>query len=97
MKSREAILYHNVPGLSFLLELTPAMSSTWPDLRSFSTEKFQRELAEISENCEAEDRPVVIIGADAPTDQPKMEMLLIFLKEENYREDFSNELCTVYR
>ena len=97
LKSREAILYHNVPGLSFLLELTPAMSSTWPDLRSFSTEKFQRELAEISENCEAEDRPVVIIGADAPTDQPKLEMLLAFLKEENYREDFSNELCTVYR
>ena len=40
---------------------------------------------------------MVIIGADAPTDQPKMEMLLIFLEEENYREDFSNELCTVYR
>ena len=97
LKSREVILYHNVPGLSFLLELTPAMSSTWPDLRSFATEKFQRELAEISEGCEAGNRPMVIIGADAPTDQPKMEMLLIFLEEENYREDFSNELCTVYR
>lgn len=96
LKDREILLYHNVPGLSFLLDMTPAMSSTWPDLKSFSTEKFQRELEGIAENSQ-EDRPVVIVGANAPGGEPKLEMLNAFLKEENYREVFSNQLCTVYR
>lgn len=97
LKEQKAILYHNVPGLCFFLELSPAMSSTWPDLRSFATEKFRGELAEIASGCEAGDRPIVIIGAGAVEDQPKLQMLRTFLEEWDYTEGFSNEMCTVYR
>lgn len=43
-KSREVLIYGDVPGASFYFGLKPAISTTWPNLHSFSSAKFERDM-----------------------------------------------------
>lgn len=41
---KKILAYGDVPGAAFYFEKQPALSSTWPSLPSFSTEKYTREM-----------------------------------------------------
>lgn len=100
---QEAILFGNVPALSFYFELRPAMSSTWPDLASFAYKKFETEINEL----EAEGkRPMVIVSSN-PIDvgkyedasweiQKKMQCLEAFMEQNAYVQSFANDAFTIY-
>ncbi|MBR3807245.1 MAG: hypothetical protein IKJ15_02595 [Lachnospiraceae bacterium] len=100
---KEAILFGNVPALSFYYELEPALSSTWPDLASFSYEKFEAELGALKEDGR---KPLVIISAD-PYEvgadensgeilQNKWQCLNDFLENYSYEQTFKNDAFVVY-
>lgn len=59
---RRAILYGEIPGISYLLDLPCAISTAWPDLDSYRTDTFRRELADAGARMD-EERPVVIVSS----------------------------------
>ena len=107
LEHTEVLLYGDVPALAFYFSLKPAISSTWPDLESFSHEKFSKEMDLLSEK---EQLPLVITnvvtkgnmikyqsGENGSSNQEKkLSKLRQFLQENNYKESYSNEAFVVY-
>ena len=102
----EVLLYGNVPSVSFYFGMKQVISTTWPDLDSFSYEKFEAEMDSIIKN----DLPMVITDtatrdnllAYAEQEQissnweKKMKKLHSFLIGNNYVESYSNDGFVVY-
>ena len=62
LQDRECILYGNIPGIAYYMELAPAIN-IWSDLRSYSAETMLGDLEEIKAEIRAEgDYPVVILN-----------------------------------
>lgn len=59
---REVILYGEIPGLSYFLDMPTAISTSWPDLDSYRMVQFTEDMAEVEQNIE-ENRPVVIVSS----------------------------------
>lgn len=59
---REVILYGEVPGLSYFLDMPVAISSAWPDLDSYRLAEFERDMELVRQDI-AQNRPVVIVNA----------------------------------
>lgn len=93
----EAILYYNVPGLAFYMDLEPALSSTWPDLDSFSVNKFRQELERVKNGCAGKEKPLLILGCPLEGEGVKLELLREFADELGYELAFTNEMCYLYR
>lgn len=93
----EAILYYNVPGLAFYMDLQPALSSTWPDLDSFSVDKFRQELDRVKNGCAAAEKPLLILGCPLEGEGVKLELLREFAADLGYEQAFSNEMWYLYR
>lgn len=62
LTDRKVILYGEIPGLSYLLDMPCAISSTWPDLDSYRLTQFREDM-EIAETHMDEERPVVIVAS----------------------------------
>lgn len=63
MADRECILYGNIPGLAYYMELTPAIN-IWSDLRSCSYETMKEDLDQLALECSSgEELPLVILEA----------------------------------
>lgn len=60
---KELILYGNIPGLAYYLNMPSAIYTTWADLDSNPFERLERELREISESrgSDMEARPLVVL------------------------------------
>ncbi len=60
---KELILYGNIPGLSYYLNMPSAIYTTWADLDTNSLERLKTELVEITaeKGSNKEERPLVII------------------------------------
>ena len=54
------ILYGNIPGLAYYLDMPPAIYTTWADLDSNPYDRLEEELSEISLGM-GDDRPLVVI------------------------------------
>ncbi|MCM1174275.1 MAG: hypothetical protein NC341_04400 [Blautia sp.] len=71
---REVILYGEVPGLSYLLDMPTAISSAWPDLDSFRLVQLERDLEKVEQNMDKaeqkSDGKTEGTGADSPPDRP---------------------------
>ncbi len=64
---RRLISYGDAPGLGYLFEMDPGLSTSWPDLASFPEETFRREITELGGVALAghvEKLPVVILHTD---------------------------------
>ena len=101
MTGESVILFGNIPALAFYYELKPALSSTWPDLPSYSGEKFTTELDNMKE------MPMIIVSAN-PADIGKVEgskdalkqkiaYLEQFMAQNEYVQTFKNDAFVVYR
>jgi len=62
---REVILYGEVPGLSYFLDMPTAISTAWPDLDSFRPVQFMQDMEKLERKMAAgsENRPVVITSS----------------------------------
>lgn len=49
---REVILYDELPGLSYLLDMPAAISTSWPDLDSYRLEQFEHDMELVRLNIE---------------------------------------------
>ncbi len=97
---RKVILYGQIPALSFYLNRTPAISTIWPDLRSYTLETFCSEIDRVEAQGDTE-RPVIIISAaiDAYLTDDAEGMELIGVTEsmtEGYKADEKLAYLTAY-
>lgn len=103
LTGREVILFGNVPALAFYYELSPALSSTWPDLQSFSYAKFESEI----DKLKAEEKTPVIMVSSKPSDvgeydnateslKKKWQCLGDFMESNMYQKVFTNDAFTIY-
>lgn len=99
----DAVLFGNVPSLAFYFELNPVLSSTWPDLSSYSVDKFKTEIDRLSKE---DAMPMVLLSAN-PSDtgqtdsssnslKEKMQYLQSFMEEKQYECVFTNEAFMLY-
>lgn len=59
---REVILYGEIPGLGYFLDMPPAISTFWPDLDSYRTVQMEQDMETVIQNMK-ENRPVVIVSS----------------------------------
>lgn len=65
LTGREVILYGELPGLGYLLDMPSALSTFWPDLDSYRMVEYERDMALIEEKIKQGDDevPVVILAS----------------------------------
>ena len=83
---QETVFYGDAPGLSFILQMPSAISTTWPDLDSYSIADFQKELEE--------SMPSLIIMRDIEPStvnaETKLDILNTYLEENEYTSIYEN-------
>ena len=92
----KALFFGGVPGLSYIFDLEPAIDTVWPDLDSYSVEKFKDQLKGISEQ---NSEPIVIIGkemADYANIEEKYNILVDYITQHDYNKVFESDRFTVY-
>jgi len=92
-KNSKVILFGDIPALSYYLNRPSALSNAWPDLDTFSTTQFVKELDSL------DDRPLIIINAylaERLLYSEKKQYLDTFIDENNYTEVFRNAQFVVY-
>lgn len=108
---RECVLYGNIPGVAYYMELAPAMN-VWSDLRSYGLEVMAEELALLERELEdGGERPLVILesryadylssGEDAGLfgeafTREKMLLIRDFMDGNGYGETYRNGKFVVY-
>ncbi len=62
-QGKELILYGNIPGLAYYLDMAPAIYTTWADLNTNSLERLREELTALSDvdGAEGMESPLVIV------------------------------------
>lgn len=64
LTGREVIAYGELPGLPYLLDMPPALSTGWPDLTSYRMTEYERDLAALEEKIKAGgEAPVIIVSS----------------------------------
>ena len=84
----ETLLFGDIPGVSYLFDLPPAIFTTWPDLESNVTERFDEALSALSGT------PLVIVhpeGTNMYTHSERKYTLLLFYMEQNGYETVYDE------
>ncbi len=109
LQNERVILYGNIPGVSYYMEMAPALN-VWPDLRSYPISVMEEDLAAAAKRGETEGMPVTILGRDAaryadgeteelyfePSELEKLDLLLAFLEEHGYVREHRSEAYAVY-
>lgn len=105
LTGREVILYGYIPSLSFYLEM-PSAFNPWSDLASYSVSSMEAAMEETKkELAEGKEPPVVILNKDCAADDvselpavndPKLAVIMQFIKDYNYQETFSNDKFVLY-
>ncbi len=63
LTGRKVICYGEIPGLSYLLDMPPALSTGWPDLASYRMAEYLRDMEAVEAKGETEKKlPVVIVS-----------------------------------
>jgi len=91
------ILFGGVPGLAYLFDLEPAIGTVWPDLDSYGTDNFEKELLELSVSDDPE--PMIIIGKNMQeyaNISTKYDILLDYMNEHGYNKVFESERFMVF-
>lgn len=64
LSGRKVILYGEIPGLGYLLDMPPALSTFWPDLDSYRMVEFDRDMAQAAYEAQAgQSGPVIILSS----------------------------------
>lgn len=61
LTGRDMIAYGELPGLHYLLDMPPALSTGWPDLDSYRMAEYARDMAAVESDIRAGKEPPVII------------------------------------
>ena len=90
----ETLLFGDIPGMAYLFDLPPAVFTSWPDLESNLTERFDAALTELSTP------PLVIVrpaGADMyEHSERKYNLLLLYMEQNGYETVYDADGFKVY-
>ena len=98
------LLYGNVSGLGFYTGEIPVISTAWPSLDSFSTDKFAAEMSGLSNRIDSEGMtlPAVIVGQEElegilsnPVNK-KQSILKDYISKYNYTEIYSGDKFSAF-
>lgn len=100
LNKKQVILYGDIPAVSYIMDMEPAVFTTWGDLDSNRLELLEQDLENLYQNGET---PVVILGTEAlelreqqgKTDR-KRDAVLAFAKKSDYALVYENEMFAVY-
>ena len=113
LSDRECILYGNIPGISYYMELVPAMN-IWSDLRSYVPERMLEDLQKVeAEILAGSEKPVVILEKnymeywetgntegillDDETTLEKFHYFAGFMKQYGYEKSYAGDKYIVYQ
>ncbi|SFC16809.1 hypothetical protein [Butyrivibrio sp. YAB3001] len=92
----KAIIYGGIPGISYLFDLEPALDTVWPDLDSYSVDKFVTQL----NNSElSSEMPSIIIGKNMQEYANvgvKYDILLDYIDNHDYNKVFESDRFIVF-
>lgn len=63
LSGRELILYGDIPAVSYILDMPSAISTTWPDLKSYGYDVMAEDMEKVKRNLADGREPLVIYGA----------------------------------
>ncbi len=95
LSGSSVILYGNIPGISYLLDAPPAITSTWANLESYNMGFWEADFARVEADLER-DRPVVMIGKEYEPTDGKAALLQEFMERHAYRLLYENEKLALY-
>lgn len=108
---KKLVLYGNIPGLAYYLDMPPAIYTTWADLNTNSQEQLQADLDGITAALGKEEgeRPLVILTpevaahiSDLPSkdfwgaQEAKLYTIWRFMEQNAYSQVFANEAFVVF-
>ena len=113
MTEKECILYGNIPGIAYYMQMPPAMNC-WSDLRSYVPEVMQEDLREVEMQIgTGGEKPVVILEKnymeyletgetegillDDPTTLEKFAYIATFMEQYGYEKSYANDKYVVYQ
>lgn len=97
---QSAVYWGDCPGLSFVLRIPSAISTTWPDLDSYPTDTFDLDLIDLSISDESESSAVIwhvtgeSSGANAAV---KQDILFDYINTRHMSEIFRNDEYVVFK
>ena len=100
LNKKQVILYGDIPALAYILDMEPAVFTTWADLDSNRLSLLERDLDTLYQNGET---PVVILGKEAlniraqlgKTDA-KLDAINTFMEASDYELLYENNMFSVY-
>lgn len=96
------ILYGDIPAISYIFDMEPAVFTTWADLDSKELERLEADLNGLSGNIELKgEMPVVIVSANTAkeletTTDVKLMALREYMELHGYASGFQNEAYQVF-
>ena len=98
LMNNSLILYGDIPALSYIFDMKPAIYTTWADLDSKDMERLQADLDKITDNY-----PVIIFGTKSVENIDKnsfcYEKLLAirsFMDKNKYKQVYTSDSYQVY-
>jgi hypothetical protein len=64
LNNKTLITYGNIPALSYILDMKPAIYTTWVELDSNSLERLETDLSDIMQETSKDEYPVIILGVE---------------------------------
>lgn len=97
-KDRRLILYGDIPGLSYYLDMPSALNTSWSDLGSNPVENMQQAIDKIDAG-NVNERPIVIISRalyEMPDNSIKFDLINKYIENNDYKTTFMNDRFVVY-
>lgn len=110
LTGKECLLYGQIPGISYYMELPPAIN-IWSDLRSYSLETMEQDMQRLEEEIKkGGQKPLIILEASCAqymldgdpdlfqeeTAEKKLQLIMEFMDRYYYKKTFSNNKYVVY-
>ncbi len=113
LSDRSVILYGQIPAVSYILDMPPAISTSWPDLASYHYEVLEEDMEKLLAGEAAGERPLIILGAGPQqwvqgaemTEaeiayhklNDKWELIYTYMVEQGYEMTYGNGMFSVYQ
>lgn len=97
-ENRSLILYGDIPGLSYYLDMPSALNTSWSDLGSNPVENMQQAIDKIDAG-NVNERPIVIISRalyEMPDNSIKFDLINKYIENNDYKTTFMNDRFVVY-
>ena len=96
-KGEPMLTYGDIPGLNYIMNMPPAVSTAWPDLESYPAEQYKEELAQIK------GYPVCVLTQEAESsmrseaaEDKKLSYLSAFLYNNGYEKIYDQKGFVIY-